>query len=600
MRNAGMQPVQDCGLAPRPARRYKGRVPGGEGDAGAAVVCGRAITKYRGFSVIDIAGKRVALYARHSTEAQDRSVPAQLERCREVARRQAATVVEEFVDEGISGAVLQDRLGIMALIAAAAHGEFQAVLVEDLSRVSRDQADVATIYKRLIYHGVVLVSVTEGPINELWIGLKGTMNALYLSDLKDKIRRGLHAAVANGGIPGGLRYGYDTVPSSGAGGLVTINEAEAAVVRRIFAEVAAGRPYREVARALNAEGIPSATGTRWHASTLVGTATLGRGLLRNPLYRGRIVYGRVKKVLNPVTGRPERSLRPESEWTIIEAPELAIVPGEQWDAVQAIIEAKRPGRQPGEHPPAERPPRASKAIRHITSGRIWCGDCGARVTTAHSGYLICQTWRTTRSCRQNRMFRRGDVIEALARRLASPGNAKAVHTAAAAEAEVRRTRSIRLGEGLAALEQATAAVQQAAEALGSTAEANPAWRRAIRDLAIPEDEIDALAHRITATRAALALEASRAPVDAIAAAAHARIAATARTHAGEREGADPQHRRLLQDVIERITVAWRGGARKRLEVAVTLSPAAVYELGVEEFGRQGDHGAAPAPAPSPA
>ncbi len=528
----------------------------------------------------DIADRRVALYARHSTDEQARSVPAQLDRCREVARRHHATVVEEFADEGISGAVMLERPAIMALLEAAAYRDFEVVLIEDLSRISRDQADVATIYKRLGYHGVQMWSVTEGLINELHIGLKGTMNALYLKDLSDKVRRGQRAAVASGGIPGSRRYGYAAVP--GSGGQRTINETEAAVVRRIFAEVAAGRPYRLVARDLNADGIPSATGSRWHASTLVGTASRGRGILRNPIYRGRIVFGRVKSVRNPVTGLTERHPQPESEWQIVEAPELAIVPAQQWDAVQAIIETKRPGR-----PPQRSPAPVSKAVRYITSGRLWCGDCGARVTTAHSGYLVCQTWRTTRTCRQRRMFRRDAVIEALARRLASPGNAAAVHAAASAEAEDRHRRAGRLSEDLAAVERAVAALAEAAAALQDTARDHRAASRAVRDLAIPEAEIEALASRIATTRAALALLAPGAPVDAIAATAHARIASAARVHAGQDlRPDDPPPPGPLQEVIDRITVAWRGSRRRRLKVTVTLAPPAVYELGVEELRRQ--------------
>ena len=526
----------------------------------------------------EIAGRRVGVYARHSKDEQARSVPAQLDRCREIARQHRATVVEEFADEGITGAIMLERPAIMALLRAAAYRDFEFVLIEDLSRVSRDQADVATIYKRLLYHGVLMWSVTEGPINELHIGLKGTMNALYLRDLSDKVRRGQHAAVAHGGMPGGRRYGYDLVLTRGARGLCKINETEAAIVRRIFAEVAAGRPFREVARALNADGIPSTRGSRWHASTLVGISSLSRGILRNPIYRGRIVFGRVRNVRNPLTGRIERHSQPESEWKIVEVPELAIVPPEQWDAVQAIIGTKQPGRKP-----VERPKRPSKVINHITSGRLWCGDCGGRVTTAHSGYLVCTTWKTTRTCKQRHMFRRPEVIEALARLLASTRHAKSVHTAASAEAEVRRHRFTCLNRELAAVERTTASRVRSDAALGRSAEAHPACRRAIQDLAIPEAEFDALANRITTTRTALDLIATQVSVDAIAAAAHARIAAAARTLSEKSHEPDPQQFRLLDEVIDRITAAYRDGDRKRLTITVTLSPPAVYELGVQEI-----------------
>lgn len=531
----------------------------------------------------EIAGMRVAIYARHSTEAQDRSVPAQLDRCREVARRHDATVVDEFADQGISGAVMLHRPAIMALIKAAAYGEFDAVLIEDLSRVSRDQADVATIFKRLAYHGVALVSVTEGPINELWVGLKGTMNAIFLKDLSDKVRRGQRAAVHNGGIPGGKLYGYDVVRTAGPAGRRAINPVEAEVVRRIFSETAAGQSIRTIAQGLNADNIPSPRNSQWNASTLIGTAALSRGLLRNPVYRGRIVFGRTKIIRNPVTGRREVHQQPESEWTTVEVPELAIVAPEQWDTVQAMIGAKRPGRTP-----IERKPRPSAAVvRHITSGRIWCGDCGRRITTAHSGYLVCQTWKTSRACPQRHMFRRPDVIETLAQLLASPRHARIVHTATAAEAEIRQNRATELTRLLLEIDRHAATLVQSAAALERAAAPQAAYRHAVQALAIPAAEIDALRNRITIARDTLALQAPQSPLDAIAAAAHARIAATARTHAGQEAGDDTRARRLLEGVIDRITVAYRGGERKRLTVTASLDGPAVYDLGVQEIRWQG-------------
>ena len=60
-----------------------------------------------------------------------------------------------------------------------------------LDRISRDQEDVAGIYKRLTFSGVTLVTMSEGEIGALHVGLKGTMNALFLKDLADKTRRGM-------------------------------------------------------------------------------------------------------------------------------------------------------------------------------------------------------------------------------------------------------------------------------------------------------------------------------------------------------------------------------------------------------------------------
>ncbi|WP_456305957.1 recombinase family protein [Gluconobacter cerinus] len=62
----------------------------------------------------------------------------------------------------------------------AQRGEFTVVLAEALDRISRDQADVATLFKHLKFAGVKIVTLAEGEISELHVGLKGTMNALFL------------------------------------------------------------------------------------------------------------------------------------------------------------------------------------------------------------------------------------------------------------------------------------------------------------------------------------------------------------------------------------------------------------------------------------
>ncbi len=69
------------------------------------------------------------------------------------------------------------------------------MLAEALDRISRDQADVATLYKQLKFAGVTIVTLAEGEISELHVGLKGTMNALFLKGLAMKTHRGLRGRV---------------------------------------------------------------------------------------------------------------------------------------------------------------------------------------------------------------------------------------------------------------------------------------------------------------------------------------------------------------------------------------------------------------------
>jgi DNA invertase Pin-like site-specific DNA recombinase len=83
------------------------------------------------------------------------------------------------------------RPGIQALLRDSLAGHFDIVLAEAMDRLSRDQEDVAGVFKRLTFANVKIVTLAEGEISELHVGLKGTMNALFLKDLADKTRRGL-------------------------------------------------------------------------------------------------------------------------------------------------------------------------------------------------------------------------------------------------------------------------------------------------------------------------------------------------------------------------------------------------------------------------
>jgi site-specific DNA recombinase len=86
-----------------------------------------------------------ALYARKSTE-QDvsddaKSVSRQLALARAFADEKGWTIAEEYVDDGISGALASKLVNRARLLAAAAEGKFSAVIVRDYDRLSRDDRE---------------------------------------------------------------------------------------------------------------------------------------------------------------------------------------------------------------------------------------------------------------------------------------------------------------------------------------------------------------------------------------------------------------------------------------------------------------------------
>ena len=201
---------------------------------------------------------------------------------------------------------------------------------------------MAGLYKQLSFAGIMLVTISEGEISELHVGLKGTMNALYLKDLAQKTRRGLEGRVRAGRSGGGNAYGYDVVREVDAQGEPVrggrcINEAEAAIVRRIFTEFAVGASPTAIARKLNAETIPGPRGRAWGDSTIRGHALRRTGILHNDLYVGRLVWNKQRYVKDPVTSKRLARRNPETEWVVQDLPELRIVDDVLWDRVQARL-----------------------------------------------------------------------------------------------------------------------------------------------------------------------------------------------------------------------------------------------------------------------
>jgi DNA invertase Pin-like site-specific DNA recombinase len=293
----------------------------------------------------------------------DRSVADQFALCRSYCAREGLTVVAEFSDAARSGASIIGRDGLIAFIEQARKRAFDVLVVEALDRVSRDMEDLAWLHKRLPLMGIELRSVHEGKADTVTVGLRGLVGQLFREDGAKKIRRGMTGVVREGRHAGGRAYGYRAV--AGTTGRLTIDEAEAAIVRRIFAELATGRSPRHIAHNLNHDGVPPPRGARWNASTINGNRARGSGILLNELYVGRLVWNRVRMVRDPDTGKRISRPNPKAEHMAVEAAHLRIIDDTLFEAAQARRRALAPAA------------RARPRRPHMLSGLIRCGACGA-------------------------------------------------------------------------------------------------------------------------------------------------------------------------------------------------------------------------------
>nr|WP_330178438.1 recombinase family protein [Candidatus Vondammii sp. HM_W22] len=285
----------------------------------------------------------------------------------------------------ISGSSLM-RHGIQGLLSAAINGEFDILLAEALDLLSRDQEDIAGIYKRMQFAGIKIITLSEGEISSLHIGLKGTMNALFLKDLADKTRRGLRGRVEKGTSGGGIAYGYQVVKQFDANGEAIrgnreINEEQAEIVRRIFREYAhENKSPKAIAAQLNNEGIPCPSGSTWGASTINGNRRRGTGILNNELYQGKLIWNRNSMVKDPSTGRRVSRQNEESEWIRKDLPELRILPEELWNAAkarQAVLDKAKPALWQTNRP------------QYLLSGLTKCGVCGGGYSKINSSHYGC-------------------------------------------------------------------------------------------------------------------------------------------------------------------------------------------------------------------
>ncbi|PZM07670.1 recombinase family protein [Rhizobium tubonense] len=333
---------------------------------------------------------RAVIYARYSTDLQnDQSVEDQIRLCEGHAERLGLLVVGKYFDRAKSGASLFGRPGLTNLMAASEAGDFDFLISEAPDRISRDIADLAHIHKNLRFRGVEMNCVNGGAMDTLQIGMHGVMGQMQREEGAKKVKRGMVGVIRSGRNAGGKAYGYR--PVLGKPGELEIVEAEAAVVRRIFDMYAGGVAPRSIASALNAEGVPAPRGIHWNSSTINGNGQRGNGILRNPLYAGRLIWNRVRMVKDPSTGKRISRINPESEHEEIAAPHLRILSDELFEAVQRRKEATG-----GKHS------HTTPKNKRLLSGLLKCGQCGGGLSIVGSDRsgprVVCSNHKESGSC----------------------------------------------------------------------------------------------------------------------------------------------------------------------------------------------------------
>ena len=281
-----------------------------------------------------------AIYARVSSkrQAKDQTIGSQADALRAHAANSRLEVPEEwvFLDEGHSGATLV-RPALEALRDLAAQGCLDVVLVYSPDRLARKFAYQALLIEELARCGTRVEFVKgprgDSPEDQLLVQFQGMFAEYEKAQLMERYRRGKAYRARSGSVNvlGGAPFGYRYVRKTPeAGARYEILEHEAVLVAEMFRRYADdGATIADLARWLTSQGVPTRTGKhRWDRSVIWG-------MLRNPAYAGRAVFGktqvvheqpglnRVARLQGRTTPRAVKAVdRPREEWTEIAVPAI--------------------------------------------------------------------------------------------------------------------------------------------------------------------------------------------------------------------------------------------------------------------------------------
>ena len=366
---------------------------------------------------------KAAIYARFSTDLQRaESIEDQTRTCERLAERHGFAVVAKFSDAAISGGTA-NRPGYQRMLTAARAHEFDVIVAEDTSRLWRNMAEQSPRLAELSDLGIAVVTHdldTRHESAEIMGAVGGAMASAYRREIGRRTRRGLEGLARAGKSAGGRAYGYTSAAVAGKDQRI-VDPEQAAVVLRIFEMYAAGSSAKNIAAALNAEGIasPGASWARsqrrrtgWLASAIAGDPTRGTGILNNDQYRGVVIWNRSRWIRSAQDSKKRRMvMNPRSEWVERTDESLRIITDELWQAVKA----RQRSRQAtiGVRVKAGLSRRAAAAGRapvHLFSGMLVCAECGARFTLVNRRSYGCASYVNGRACSNGRTVRR-EIVE---------------------------------------------------------------------------------------------------------------------------------------------------------------------------------------------
>ena len=315
---------------------------------------------------------KVYTYKRVSTTMQidGYSLDAQRARMKAYADFNDYEIVGEYEDAGKSGKSIEGRWQFNQMMEDVKSGKDNVsyVLVFKLSRFGRNAADVLSTLQVMQDFGVNLICVEDGidsskDAGKLMISVLSAVAEIERENIRVQTMEGRIQKAREGKWNGGFApYGYQLV-----NGKLEINEEEAIAIRTIYDQyVNTDIGSNGISKYLENHGIRKIQ--RQNGKNPLFDAHLVRLILKNPVYCGKIAYGRRKT--EKVHGtRNEYRLVEQNDFLLVDGLHEAIISEEVWNAAQAklIAQAKK----------YEHVNKGKDERTHLLSGIVRCPVCGA-------------------------------------------------------------------------------------------------------------------------------------------------------------------------------------------------------------------------------
>ena len=322
---------------------------------------------------VEITRKRVAAYVRVSTDGEEQlqSFRSQKQYYQDkISQNKDWALVGIYADEGITGTKTKNRDNFLKMVEDSMNGMIDIILTKSISRFSRNLLDTLTYVRMLKDRGITIIfekenintSTMEG---EMQLALLASLSQNEVESISQNVKMGVRMKMQRGemmGFNGCLGYDYHPEDKS-----ITVNEAEAEIVRLIFDRYVEGYGAYTIAKELTKLGKLNKKGeVKWTDSGV-------RGILKNEKYKGDLMQGKTY-TLDPISKRRLDNRGEQAKYYVKDHHE-AIVSEEVWEKAQEICRSRYKVNSN-----VVEGTRTKFARKFAFSSMCECGFCGTNLT----------------------------------------------------------------------------------------------------------------------------------------------------------------------------------------------------------------------------